>query len=176
MTGERVPPPQFGGTQTDTLRASQSPGSGKRHLLHLGRPQDRSGSPTKGAKLAGGNLPDCRLSAVSPPTARLLQLARREGQMAEVYCRWQKAARRCRDQLSYTTKHENSPLPFFFSPFPFPLPLIPNASPPKSRSPKRLAPSWGPHLPLSPLHLGKNYVYPILDIDSVFISSGYGRT
>ncbi|MFH7029138.1 MAG: hypothetical protein ACHBN1_28030 [Heteroscytonema crispum UTEX LB 1556] len=27
----------------------QSPGSGKRHLLHLGRPQDRSGSPTKGA-------------------------------------------------------------------------------------------------------------------------------
>ncbi|MFH7025799.1 MAG: hypothetical protein ACHBN1_10435 [Heteroscytonema crispum UTEX LB 1556] len=28
----------------------QSPGSGKRHLLHLGRPQDRSGGPTKGAK------------------------------------------------------------------------------------------------------------------------------
>ncbi|MFH7027903.1 MAG: hypothetical protein ACHBN1_21525 [Heteroscytonema crispum UTEX LB 1556] len=27
----------------------QSPGSGKRHLRPLGRPQDRSGSPTKGA-------------------------------------------------------------------------------------------------------------------------------
>ncbi|MFH7030715.1 MAG: hypothetical protein ACHBN1_36575, partial [Heteroscytonema crispum UTEX LB 1556] len=44
-------------------------------LRPLARPQDRSGSPTKGAKLTGGNLPDCRLSAVSPPTARLLQLA-----------------------------------------------------------------------------------------------------
>ncbi|MFH7026301.1 MAG: hypothetical protein ACHBN1_13075 [Heteroscytonema crispum UTEX LB 1556] len=33
-----------------TLRTSQSPGSGKRHLLHLARPQDRSGGPTKGAK------------------------------------------------------------------------------------------------------------------------------
>ncbi|MFH7026778.1 MAG: hypothetical protein ACHBN1_15545 [Heteroscytonema crispum UTEX LB 1556] len=43
----------------------QSPGSGKRHLLHLARPQDRSGSPTKGAKLTGGNLPDCRLRAPS---------------------------------------------------------------------------------------------------------------
>ncbi|MFH7029861.1 MAG: hypothetical protein ACHBN1_31980 [Heteroscytonema crispum UTEX LB 1556] len=26
----------------------------------MGRPQDRSGGPTKGAKLTGGNLPDCR--------------------------------------------------------------------------------------------------------------------
>ncbi|MFH7030425.1 MAG: hypothetical protein ACHBN1_34975 [Heteroscytonema crispum UTEX LB 1556] len=26
----------------------------------MARPQDRSGSPTKGAKLTGGNLPDCR--------------------------------------------------------------------------------------------------------------------
>ncbi|MFH7026223.1 MAG: hypothetical protein ACHBN1_12665 [Heteroscytonema crispum UTEX LB 1556] len=48
------------------LRTSQSPGSGKRHLLHLGRPQDRSGGPTKGAKRAGGNLPDRRLRADSP--------------------------------------------------------------------------------------------------------------
>ncbi|MFH7026960.1 MAG: hypothetical protein ACHBN1_16520 [Heteroscytonema crispum UTEX LB 1556] len=32
----------------------------------MGRPQDRSGSPTKGAKLTGGNLPDCRLRADSP--------------------------------------------------------------------------------------------------------------
>ncbi|MFH7024718.1 MAG: hypothetical protein ACHBN1_04775 [Heteroscytonema crispum UTEX LB 1556] len=48
------------------LRTSQSPGSGKRHLLHLGRPQDRSGSPTKGAKLTGGNLPSARLRADSP--------------------------------------------------------------------------------------------------------------
>ncbi|MFH7024244.1 MAG: hypothetical protein ACHBN1_02275 [Heteroscytonema crispum UTEX LB 1556] len=48
------------------LRTSQSPGSGKRHLLHLARPQDRSGGPTKGAKLTGGNLPDCRLRADSP--------------------------------------------------------------------------------------------------------------
>ncbi|MFH7025818.1 MAG: hypothetical protein ACHBN1_10545 [Heteroscytonema crispum UTEX LB 1556] len=46
---------------------------GKTPLRPLARPQDRSGSPTKGAKLTGGNLPDCRLSAVSPPTARLLQ-------------------------------------------------------------------------------------------------------
>ncbi|MFH7026885.1 MAG: hypothetical protein ACHBN1_16110 [Heteroscytonema crispum UTEX LB 1556] len=28
----------------------QSPGSGKRHLRNLARPQDRSGGPTKGAK------------------------------------------------------------------------------------------------------------------------------
>ncbi|MFH7029239.1 MAG: hypothetical protein ACHBN1_28550 [Heteroscytonema crispum UTEX LB 1556] len=34
----------------------------------MGRPQDRSGSPTKGAKLTGGNLPDCRLRAPSPTT------------------------------------------------------------------------------------------------------------
>ncbi|MFH7030375.1 MAG: hypothetical protein ACHBN1_34720 [Heteroscytonema crispum UTEX LB 1556] len=32
----------------------------------MGRPQDRSGSPPKGAKLTGGNLPDCRLRADSP--------------------------------------------------------------------------------------------------------------
>ncbi|MFH7029917.1 MAG: hypothetical protein ACHBN1_32280 [Heteroscytonema crispum UTEX LB 1556] len=51
---------------TTSPTGSQSPGSGKRHLLHLGRPQDRSGGPTKSAKRAGGNLPDCRLRAVSP--------------------------------------------------------------------------------------------------------------
>ncbi|MFH7024511.1 MAG: hypothetical protein ACHBN1_03710 [Heteroscytonema crispum UTEX LB 1556] len=34
----------------------------------MARPQDRSGSPTKGAKLTGGNLPDYRLRAPSPPT------------------------------------------------------------------------------------------------------------
>ncbi|MFH7027638.1 MAG: hypothetical protein ACHBN1_20125 [Heteroscytonema crispum UTEX LB 1556] len=45
---------------TNPRGVHQSPGSGKRHLLHLGRPQDRSGSPTKGAKLTGGNLLDCR--------------------------------------------------------------------------------------------------------------------
>ncbi|MFH7024379.1 MAG: hypothetical protein ACHBN1_03020 [Heteroscytonema crispum UTEX LB 1556] len=39
---------------------------GKTPLRPLGRPQDRSGSPTKGAKLTGGNLPDCRLRADSP--------------------------------------------------------------------------------------------------------------
>ncbi|MFH7025544.1 MAG: hypothetical protein ACHBN1_09090, partial [Heteroscytonema crispum UTEX LB 1556] len=33
---------------------------GKTPLRPLARPQDRSGSPTKGAKLTGGNLPDCR--------------------------------------------------------------------------------------------------------------------
>ncbi|MFH7025361.1 MAG: hypothetical protein ACHBN1_08140 [Heteroscytonema crispum UTEX LB 1556] len=41
-----------GGGQATTNYPSllhPSPGSGKRHLLHLGRPQDRSGSPTKGA-------------------------------------------------------------------------------------------------------------------------------
>ncbi|MFH7029996.1 MAG: hypothetical protein ACHBN1_32685 [Heteroscytonema crispum UTEX LB 1556] len=47
---------------------NQSPGSGKRHLRNLGRPQDRSGGPTKGAKLTGGNLPDCRLRAPSSLT------------------------------------------------------------------------------------------------------------
>ncbi|MFH7027034.1 MAG: hypothetical protein ACHBN1_16900 [Heteroscytonema crispum UTEX LB 1556] len=41
---------------------------GKTPLRPLGRPQDRSGSPTKGAKRAGGNLPDCRLRAPSPTT------------------------------------------------------------------------------------------------------------
>ncbi|MFH7027519.1 MAG: hypothetical protein ACHBN1_19495 [Heteroscytonema crispum UTEX LB 1556] len=39
---------------------------GKTPLRPLARPQDRSGSPTKGAKLTGGNLPDCRLRAPSP--------------------------------------------------------------------------------------------------------------
>ncbi|MFH7028561.1 MAG: hypothetical protein ACHBN1_25000 [Heteroscytonema crispum UTEX LB 1556] len=48
------------------LRTSQSPIFGKTPLRPLGRPQDRSGSPTKGAKLTGGNLPDCRLRADSP--------------------------------------------------------------------------------------------------------------
>ncbi|MFH7024471.1 MAG: hypothetical protein ACHBN1_03495 [Heteroscytonema crispum UTEX LB 1556] len=33
---------------------------GKTPLRPLGRPQDRSRSPTKGAKLTGGNLSDCR--------------------------------------------------------------------------------------------------------------------
>ncbi|MFH7027872.1 MAG: hypothetical protein ACHBN1_21365 [Heteroscytonema crispum UTEX LB 1556] len=41
---------------------------GKTPLRPLGRPQDRSGGPTKGAKRSGGNLPDCRLRAPSPPT------------------------------------------------------------------------------------------------------------
>ncbi|MFH7026832.1 MAG: hypothetical protein ACHBN1_15830 [Heteroscytonema crispum UTEX LB 1556] len=41
-------------------RASPVAWVGKTPLRPLGRPQDRSGSPTKGAKLTGGNLPDCR--------------------------------------------------------------------------------------------------------------------
>ncbi|MFH7026969.1 MAG: hypothetical protein ACHBN1_16565 [Heteroscytonema crispum UTEX LB 1556] len=52
----------------------QSPGSGKRHLRPLGRPQDRSGGPTKGAKRSGGNLPDCRLRAPSPLTINRFQI------------------------------------------------------------------------------------------------------
>ncbi|MFH7030826.1 MAG: hypothetical protein ACHBN1_37130 [Heteroscytonema crispum UTEX LB 1556] len=65
-----LPTNPFGVTLVPRYREArnQSPGSGKRHLLHLARPQDRSGSPTKGAKRSGGNLPDCRLSAPSPLT------------------------------------------------------------------------------------------------------------
>ncbi|MFH7024390.1 MAG: hypothetical protein ACHBN1_03075 [Heteroscytonema crispum UTEX LB 1556] len=41
----------------------------------MGRPQDRSGSPTKDAKLTGGNLPDCRrkrpFTTNQPPTPSL---------------------------------------------------------------------------------------------------------
>ncbi|MFH7028883.1 MAG: hypothetical protein ACHBN1_26695 [Heteroscytonema crispum UTEX LB 1556] len=47
-------------------RASPFAWVGKTPLRPLARPQDRSGSPTKGAKLAGGNLPDCRLRAPTP--------------------------------------------------------------------------------------------------------------
>ncbi|MFH7026665.1 MAG: hypothetical protein ACHBN1_14940 [Heteroscytonema crispum UTEX LB 1556] len=52
---------------------------GKTPLRPLARPQDRSGSPTKGAKLTGGNLPDCRLRAPSPPTNNAIALHQSPG-------------------------------------------------------------------------------------------------
>ncbi|MFH7029327.1 MAG: hypothetical protein ACHBN1_29025 [Heteroscytonema crispum UTEX LB 1556] len=66
--------PVLGGKPSRSTRFTNNPTGepvawvGKTPLRPLARPQDRSGSPTKGAKLAGGNLPDCRLRAPSPTT------------------------------------------------------------------------------------------------------------